>query len=350
MKRNFDRGRTTVFRLLLTGGVLLSGCHHRTDQPPVESEQPVAVKVTIVKAAAQEQVLSFSGTTEAAELANIGFMVAGRVQEVNFQEGAYIGEGQTVATIDPSDYNLAVRSARADLNKAGDEYQRLKLMYDRGSLTPSDFQTATRALENARAQYQEQNNKLSYTRLQAPFSGTLVRRGAEPGMVVGQGTPVFVLARVQPIKVVAAVPESEISKVKAGVKAQIHVDALDAEYAGEISATGAAADPATRQYTATVWLANPNRQLRPGMVAEIKVASGRQVSFLTLPGDAVLHDPAGSAYVYVIDTKAKKAFKRLVSTGKLTGDELEIASGLKPGETVVTGGQQKLQDANNVQY
>ncbi|RZJ25358.1 MAG: hypothetical protein EOO48_13725 [Flavobacterium sp.] len=82
------------------------------------------------------------------------------------------------------------------------------------------------------------------------------------------------------------------------------------------------------------------------MIAEVKISSSQLKNRLALPAEAVLHDLDNQSYVYVVDTDQNKAFKRKVSVGQLINNQIEITSGLAENETVVTGGQQKLNDGS----
>lgn len=338
------------YSLLILLAIGASACHssHRNSD---NQTQPVAVVVTRIKLNNQQQgQLSLSATTEADHLVNLGFLVAGRVGQVNFEEGQYINKGQLIATVEPADYKFGLAAADADLNKANDEFRRLKIMYDRGSLTPSDYQTAIKSVEQAKAQQQSQLKRVKDTRLYAPISGLLARRAAEPGMVVGQGTPVFTIVDVQPIKVSASVPESELGQVAPGMKTKVHIIALDSVYQGTVALIGAVADPTTRAYSVKITLSNNDRKIRPGMVADVELSSKQKARLLTIPGEAVLHDASGATYVFVVDEQKHKAFKRKVTVGNVFDSAIQITSGLNNQEMIVTGGQQKLNDGADVQF
>lgn len=312
-------------------------------------DSAIRVSVTTVRYNEQQRLLSLSATAEAEHMVNIGFMVAGKISSVNFEEGQTIKKGQLIASIDPADYQLGVVAANADLTKANDEFRRLKIMYDRGSLTPSDYQTIVKTVEQAQAQQKIQIRRLKDTRLYAPVTGLLARRSAEPGMVVGQGTPVFTLVAIQPIRISASVPETELGQVNVGSTASIYIAAIDATYTGTVSLIGAVADPATRAYPIKISLANLDQKIRPGMVAEVSLTGEGKDKVLTVPVEAVLHDDADAAFVFVVDMQKHHAFKRKVTVGNMYGNEIALSAGLKAGEVVVTGGKQKVLNGVKVQ-
>ncbi|WP_158798265.1 efflux RND transporter periplasmic adaptor subunit [Pedobacter sp. L105] len=317
-------------------------------QKPAKSENDdlagMEVVVTSVAYHIEDKVLTLSANTEADHTADLGFMVPGRIVKVNFEEGQYISKGQLIATIDPTDFNSNLNSANADLQKANDELKRVKIMYDRGSITESDYQTAIKMQLQSKAQQEIQAKRLRDTHLYAPLSGLLSKRTVEPGAIVSEGSIAFSIVNVEPIKITASVPESEIAHIKTGDRARIHIEALDSTYFGSISLIGAIADPAIRAYTVKINLLNKNRKIRPGMIADVMLPSKQKQKLLTLPAEAVLHDETQTSYVFVVNPSNKKAYKRKVSVGSVIGDVLEITSGLKENEKVIVGGQQKVQD------
>jgi membrane fusion protein (multidrug efflux system) len=324
---------------------ILASCKHKN---AIKSESDNRPGMTVVVAPAaylsQNSTLTLSASTEGDHTADIGFLVSGKINRVNFEEGQYVNKGQLIASVDPADFISNLSSAKADLQKADDEFSRIKIMYDRGSVTESDYQTAIKTRDQSMAQQEIQAKRVRDTRLYAPISGFLSKRAVEPGAIINQGTIAFTIVDVEPIKITASVPESEIANIKVGNKTQVHIAALDTTYSGKISLIGAVADPTVRAYTVKIYLTNKGRRIRPGMIAEVSLPSNHRQTILTVPAEAVLHDDTQAAYVFVVDPTDHKAYKRKVAIGSVTGNVLEIASGLKQGENVIIGGQQKVQD------
>jgi multidrug efflux pump subunit AcrA (membrane-fusion protein) len=159
------------------------------------AQRPSAVTVTASRVARQPLAseISLGGSTVGQKTVRLGFMVAGKIDMIGAHEG------------DP-----------------------------------------------VRAQQRLAGKSLADTRLFAPLSGVLLRRTTEPGEIVPQGTPLFVLAAIDTIKIEAAVPESELREVRLGQPADVDVTPLDAHCPGTVTQVGSAADPASRTYT-TGW-------------------------------------------------------------------------------------------------
>jgi multidrug efflux pump subunit AcrA (membrane-fusion protein) len=111
---------------------------------------------------------------------------------------------------------------------------------------------------------------------------------------------------------------------------------------------GSAADPATRSFSLKISIDNPDIVIRPGMIAEVSIRSGTGPEYLTIPVAAVQHDYNDQSFVFVADSLNKKAFRRNVSLGDLSGEMIAVTSGLTVNELIVSGGQQKLYDGSGI--
>ncbi|MCC9138452.1 efflux RND transporter periplasmic adaptor subunit [Pontibacter silvestris] len=341
-----------IIQLLFLQLLLLFSCHSSdtTEGKAItENTAGTTVIVTPVKESLEPQQIQLSGSTEAETSVDLGFMVSGKVNQVTVQEGEQVKVGQLIASLDPTDYSIGVDIANANLSRIEDEYNRLTILNERGSITPADYKKAETALQEVRARQKLAAKNLRETRLYAPISGTVARRGTDPGEIISQGMPLFSIVNTQPIKVRAAVPESEVGQVSIGQEAEVYITALDSTFSGTISLIGAVADPASRTYTVKIDLQNQNKVIRPGMVAEASIASETRAPALVVPIAAVQHDTNQQSYVFVVDRQKNQAFRRTVTVGRLIGNNIEIISGLNQNDLVVTGGQQRLTDASHVQ-
>ncbi|MCX6215693.1 efflux RND transporter periplasmic adaptor subunit [Spirosoma sp.] len=351
MTTNFIRS-LTFFLSILTLSACQSSSDKKQNQTAAVTETPVAIPVVVsrVQDTTEGGQLILSGSTESETTVNLGFMVAGKLNRVTIQEGQTVRAGQLIASIEPTDYQLGVTIANANVARVQDEYNRLTILKERGSVTPSDYEKVVTGLEEVKARQQLAAKNLRETKLYAPISGIVARKGANPGEIIPQGQPLFQIADIQPIKVRVSVPESEVGQLRLGQSAQITIPAINGIFTGKISLIGAVADPASRAYSVKIDLPNPKLQIRPGMIADARITSARRAKALSLPGNAVLRDDDQSTYVFVADSLKKQAFKRKVTIGKIFASNVEITSGLTPSDLVVTGGQQKLQEGASIQF
>jgi RND family efflux transporter MFP subunit len=275
-------------------------------------------------------------------------MVAGKVNYIAAEEGQSVEQGQLLASLDPESYATAKDIADANLDQTQDEYNRLSQMHEHKSISESDFSKITNALKAAKAQQRLQAKNLSDTKLFSPINGVLLKKGVEVGEIIGVGLPLLVVSDIQTVKVNASVPESDLHSLHTGNEANVYISSLDSDFTGKITEIGSLAEATTRSFSVKIELKNPKRLIRPGMVAEVRIKTGEKSQNTTVPAEAILRDIDNSSYVFVADTIKNQAFKRKISLGNILGNNIEVISGLMPGESIVVGGQQKLSNGSSI--
>lgn len=332
----------------VTSLLFLAGCNtkdkHATDDTPIG----LAVRTEVVHADIIAKEVSVSGNIEGNTTVKLGFMVGGKINYVSNKEGENISKGQLIASLDPTNYSIAKGSADVQVNTATDEFNRLKILHDRGSLSESDFSKIGFSVQQAKLQQQLQQKNLSDTRLYSSISGVLLKRQAEIGEIVGVGIPLFVIADIKKVKVLAYVPEGELHEIKIGQISKINISSLDKIFTGKVIEVGSAADATSRAFTIKIELDNPGSLIRPGMIAEAKIATTEKKQVILLPAECIQQDLSNQSFVFVLDKQQNKVFKRRVSLGDLFNNKIEIISGLTDGEVVVTSGQKRLSDGSSI--
>lgn len=332
---------------LLFVAILFVGCNGK--EGAIENkDNSIPVIAYEVKKTPVSSEIAVSGNIEGNKTVRLGFMVAGKLNYIAMDEGLPIQADQLLASLDPENYSIAKDMADANLDQTQDEYNRLSQMYERKSISDSDFSKITNALKVAKAQQRLQAKNLADTKLYSPISGILLKKGVEVGEIVGVGLPIFVVSDIKTVKVNASVPESELHQVRIGNDAQVFVSSLDSTFLGRVIEIGSVAEATTRTFTVKVEVQNKNLLIRPGMTAEIKLISDKKTEILTIPVSAVLRDVDNSTFVFTVDILQNQAFKRKISLGRIINDNIEVIAGLEPAEIVVCGGQQKLSNGSSI--
>jgi multidrug efflux pump subunit AcrA (membrane-fusion protein) len=381
--------------------VFMSAC--KGEQQKKESNgEAVPVTVGSVQRVQERETISVSGTVSTPNSpANVSFLVSGKVVFVGPREGEFVKQGQVLARIDPTDFNLSIKgaaaqaaSAQAAMEKAlhparpelleqarigfersEDEYRRMKMLYDAKSLAPNDFHKYKAAYEHAKQEYEQARTggqredkdlaKASYNQsaahlevarkalsdatLCAPTSGYIAKRSIEPGDTASPGRVVFEIVQMDTVEVNVGVPETDVRLVKVGQKADITVPALPGKtFLGTVRVINVSADPSTRTYMTRISVANREHELRVGMVAEATIRGDRTIAMATLPGDAVVRDPQGATQVYIYYPDQKRVYTKRVEIGAAVNKNVEIKSGLSGNELIVLAGQAKLRNGLTV--
>lgn len=333
--------------LVAGGGVAL----YRGGGGPAAAAPEAAVPVVVrpVDAVSRPSTMGVSGEVEAENSANVAFQVAGVVAVVRVHEGDFVRAGQVLAELDPRDYAMGLELAAAQKDAAEDQYERARVVYDQNSLAPADFKKVEAAVRQARAQEAIGRKHLADTRLVAPIAGVIAHRGINPGEPVGPGMPVFTVVALDPVQVRVGIPETDIGRVHAGLRATVTIPALnDAPYDGWVRRVGVVADPVSRSYTVRVAVPNPGNVLRPGMIAEARIRDDSVTPALSVPGEAVVRQPDGTTVVYVYFPEQERVYARSVTIGSVIDRGVEVTSGLKGDEEIVVAGQFRVTDGTRV--
>lgn len=339
----------------------------------------------------------------------IAARVEGAADEIAFSEGDYVTTGQVLLTIDQTRYDLivdqqarevdernaavaraeaelgdatrqtsaALTTARLELELAESEFRRRQGLQDqvisaedrkqfliRYSQAEAAYESALLGVESvlrlARARVEEaraaaqtaevelklrQDDQRNAT-VRAPVAGTIQSRIVNPGQYVQRGSELALMVQTDPIRLRFSVPESRAAVLRKDMRAEFAVLAHpNRMFEAAIYEVGALSDPLSRQVTCWARLDNPDGLLRPGYFARVRLSIDSNNEALVLPLASVLPTEHGTVCYVVQDGIA---VRRRVTTGvQVTGDAIEILSGIEPGELVVTEGAMSLQE--NVQ-
>ncbi len=314
-----------------------------------ENQAIRAVPVKVVKVSELSYINSrnYVGTVEAVSSSSLSFEVMGNVSKVFVTEGENVQKGKLLATLDKATLQNSYNASLASLKEAQDAYNRMKSLYDNGSLPEMKWVEVQSKLQQAVSMEQISRKSLKDAGLYAPFSGVISSKSIEPGMNVMPGIEVMQLADISTVNIKIAVPEKEISRVNKGQQAEVMVGALgDKLFTGVVSEKGIAANPLAHTYEVKIKLNNTSHELMPGMVCKVGVHSHETEAGIVLPNHTVQLQPDGKKFVWVV--KGNAASQRMVSTGELTTQGVVITAGLQPGDEVIVSGNQKVSEGTKI--
>jgi len=327
----------------------------------------VPVTVTpVVQQAVPVEILAI-GAVEPLATVPIRAQLAGELTSVNFREGDDVAKGQVLFTLDRRPLEAALAQAEANLARdvaqaanARAQAVRYQDLAQRGIATKEQVdstRTAATALEAVveadRASIENVKLQLQYATITAPLSGRTGALMAHPGSLVraNDTTPLVVINQLAPISVSFSVPERQLPDLKrfmakgaVTVGAQVQGEA-DRE-TGRVAFVDNLIDRATGTIRVKGSFDNRNRRLWPGQFVNVTVTLTTVRDAITVPSIAVQTGPQGP-FVYVV-TKEQAAEMRPVIVERTHGEDTVIASGVLPGETVVTDGQLRLTPGSKV--
>ncbi len=338
--------------------LLLAGCAGK--KPPRAMRFPVTV--ARVETRAVPEVLEASGTVEPRQTVAVTCQVGGMVERVTFREGEDVRAGQVLFQIDPRPFRVALDQAvatmardRAQAKDALAQAQRYKELVAQQYVAQQDYESKRAAAEalfaTVRADSAAAANarlNLNYTTIRSPITGRAGNLMVHAGNLVkanDTGNPMVTVNQMRPILVHFAIPQDQLARVLREHSSNMEVTAFPdtagaAPQVGRLNFVDNTVDPSTGTVLLKAEFPNNQGVLWPGQFVRVRLRLHVDPNAVTVPAAAVNSGQNGS-FVYVVkpDTTVDQ---RPVQVGRTAGDLAVIASGVQPGETVVTDGQQRL--------
>lgn len=339
---------------LCLAALFLTACSGKDEKAESNSKEEVVptVKVETVNSRTVDQIGTYTASVEAQIVNNISSSMPNRIKQILVDEGQRVSAGQKVAVLDDVNtfgYETQVDNARANLKNVEVNYNRAVELFKIGGGTKQQVDAMEIQLVNAKNALAQAERTLRNARentvLTSPISGVVTARNYDPGDMTGN-LPILTVARIQPVKIVINVTESELPRVHKGMPAEIRFDTYGDElFKGSVSTVMPTVDPQSRTFGVEITLANADGKVLPGMFGRVSLNLG-QADRVVVPDKAVVKQQgSGNQYIYVYNQDGTVSFNQ-VQLGQRLGNEYELLSGVEPGSQVVVSGQARL--ANGV--
>jgi RND family efflux transporter MFP subunit len=281
--------------------------------------------------------------------------VSGYLKSIAVDKGDVVKAGQILAVID--DPELLER-----FHQAQSEYQIKKVTYERLSsvrkenpdvIAKQDVDVAEAAYQGAKHALDQLASMLDYTKMRAPYNGTVTARFVDPGALIQaatssatQAVPLFTIMDISTLRFYINVPQEDAPFVKKGTPVTIAISGLpEKTLRATVTRSTVALDPGTRSLLAEIDLPNPGHDLAPGMFAEVVVELRRHPDALVVPPAALVSE-GSSKFVFTVEQDVAR--KMPIETGIDDGLWVEITSGLTGAEDVVVTGKARLSNGIHV--
>lgn len=341
---------TWTFRLAALSALSLAlGCSSNgaesdgadeTSNASTEEATPLTVVETMtLETTGFIEYIDLSGVTEPIRSATISAEIGGRITSYNLVQGADVKRGETLVRIDAAQAGAQSAQLTAQLDQLDKEIARNERLVERGL-------SSQQQLDQMRAQrtelYQSRRSVqigISNSRVRAPFDATVLEESSELGEFAGQGTPIARLGDLSTIKVMVGLPEREISFVKPGDNAEIHIPALKQSFQGTIFRVGLEADRRNRTFPVEIHIDNSDGILRSGMRADVLLQKAVIENAIAVPRDVLRQGAAGFEAVVIHDNRVEV---RQVTVGTAHARFIVVHTGLNVGDELVIRGQRDL--------
>lgn len=305
----------------------------------------IPVKTALLKPKPFAEYLTVTGAVKARNRINVVVEVNGTLKEIKKPKGGYVQRGDTLAVMENEEVRAAYEEAAAALNQARIHYRSSKILYEKRAISENDYLTAKFNLDRAQAQYDLAKARYSKLFITAPNSGWVNDRFQDLGAYLQPPTPLFDLIDNSKVKIIAGVAERFRNDIRVGTPVELTFDAFpDLKIESTVSFVFQSIDPANRTFQIEIEISNPNRQLMPNMVANLKILRRYYADKIAVPVDAIIQSENGR-YVFVED--GNKARKNPIQFIAVSEDSV-LVDGLQPNQHLIVLGHHKLTDGDSV--
>jgi multidrug efflux system membrane fusion protein len=403
MKKN----RSLLLLLMLVVGV--SSCGKKEEKAPEKVAAVTGVKVETVKTFPQEDFYEATATVSSKTTSVLSSRIMGYIMAIHVREGDRVQAGQLLMEIENREAAAQLRRAQAGLREAQEMLQeterliqanesaktaaeaeqslaastfnRYQALLERKSVSQQEFDEAQARyrgktaevertqemlgsmqakreqvlarIDQAKAEISRAQAYVDYGRIQSPIRGIVTQKQGEVGVLAAPGTPLLTLEDDARYRLEATVEESKLGKIRLGDSVRVIIDALgDQEWTGRVGEVQPTADPASRSSLVKIDLPEslikkaPGRILRSGLYGKARFAVGKK-EIITIPHKAIFQR-GQLVQLFVVDS-SQMARLRLIKTGKVYGERIEVLSGLGEGEKIIVEGVERVNDGNRVE-
>ncbi|MGR5177247.1 efflux RND transporter periplasmic adaptor subunit [Vibrio mediterranei] len=339
---------TGWFALPILVAVGLSGCN----QAQSEINEPVIkpVKVVQVPELNFAPVSSYLAQVDATDRAQLSFQVAGQISSIDVKMGEAISQGEILATLDPTDYQVALDAKQAEFDLAESQWQRAKQLFAKKLISADEFDRIETQFKATKASLAQAKADLGYTQIIAPFDGVVSMTYQKPFEVVGAKQPILNLISSDDLDVTFTIPVTEVKAMTLEeLKNQHFFVTLDSHRNQRIEARfreiAMQPDLDTNSYVAAVTIVKPNNiNVLSGMSGQVHIQSEVKERAFSLPASAWISQQAASGKVWRFDPVTEQIHQIQLSTNESGA----VTAGLQQGDQIVVAGAANLVEGQRV--
>jgi len=392
--------KTGLVVLIILAFFIIDGCRGQgsaNNKSEKEEGPPIPVEVTEVIKGSVSANYSGTATLEAEGEALVVAKVSGVVEKIFVEEGDSVKAGQVLVKLEDEEFILRLAQVESKLEELDNEFQRNKELFKNKLISAEAHDRTKYEYQTQKSTYDLTKLSLNYTEIKAPISGIVSERFIKVGNMVTVNQETFRVTDFDPLLAVLHVPEKELSKLQAGFPAELMADAVPGEiFSAGILRISPVVSAETGTFKVTVGVTDKTRKLKPGMFTRVNIVYDMHENTLLLPKDAILTEDSEST-VFIVkekvedkseneekgvkteeiaktektekvkeeekpgtktnsepDSEPKEPVKSLVATkqeitiGYINSTHVEILSGVKLGDVVVTTGLSSLKDGATV--
>jgi len=259
--------------------------------------------------------------------------ISGRIVQLNIQEGAQVAQGALLAKLYDGDLQAQLRKLEVQLEIAQKTEMRQAELLKIQGISQQDYDLSLLQVKSLLADIEIIREDIRKTEIRAPFSGRLGLKKVSPGAYVSPSSVLTTINQVNNLKLQFSVPERYSPELRNGMEVNFRVDGSDKMFTASVMATESSVDESTRSLAVRALVKDKDPALIPGAFAKVRLTLSKSNEAIMVPNSAII--PVGRTkqlFVY----EGGKAMVREVVTGVRDSTNIQVLSGLRPGDTIIT--------------
>jgi membrane fusion protein, multidrug efflux system len=333
--------KRTVFIATLALLTLFS-CKSKKDAAPPPGQGPgapapvISVEGLVVKTSSINEVVEASGTILANEATEIRPEISGRITQLNIREGAVVPKGSLLVKIYDADLQAQLNKLLVQLQIAEKTEERQKELLKIGGIAQQDYDLSTLQVSNIKADIELTRVNISKTEIRAPYTGRLGLKSISPGAYISPTTLITTITQMNQMKIEFSVPEKYSAQINNGLTLDFMLDGSTKSYKANVLAREGSVDQNTRNLRIrAVVQGGADQFLVPGTFAKVRMILGENRNAIMIPSNAVIPQARNKQVALY---RGGMASMIDIDTGIRDSSNVQVLSGLKAGDTLVTSG------------
>ncbi len=331
----------------LTAWRLAANKHTIDENKKLGQARDLAIPVNYITAGVQKINFDLTKTGSLSPIKSSQIMVQapGQVDQINFNLGTKVTEGQVIGRTDSRLAQLSLEQSELALAKLEVDYKRYKELFDGGGVSEVNFKDIEFNYKNTKVQVEQARKQVANTAIKAPISGEIVMKNIEVGEYANPGSPLGQVVDVSELKVNVKVAESDAYLIEKGMIVKVTSPNFPQEsFEGKVTFVSPQGD-AAHNYLVEAVLSNKDKKLKAGTFVYVNFAKQMDREEIIIPRSA-FPQSVKTPVIYVVE--GNKAVLRTVTVGQEVGDGVVILDGVKPGDQIIVNGQINLTNGTEI--
>lgn len=311
---------------------------------PIREKRKKIVSTAAIERKEFKKYIDVQGNVVSEDMVNASSAVGGRILRLYVKEGQAINRGATIASIDMETTQNQLRELEISLDLSKTVYERQERLWKQNIGSEIQYLEAKANKDRIEKSIETLQSQLAKRKVYAPISGVIDKEYMSAGEMIGPGTPIVSILNTYKVKVVVDLPESYLGIIKKGDYVDLKIPAIEKEMKAKVTLIGRTIDPANRTFKVEVDLKNKKGDLKPNLLAEMRINELTEKNAIVLPLSLIQEEVSGKRYVYIAESEGDTTYprKKYIEIGESYNDEVVIAEGLNGDEIIIVQGARNI--------